>query len=78
MTTFKGKPCINCNNTERYESNRGCVTCVRAAAAKRIEKNRAAHYAHKINHYHNSPGAKAAQKARCKDYYYLNKHNDNV
>ncbi len=27
--TFQGKPCRKCGGTERYQSNRQCITCHR-------------------------------------------------
>lgn len=67
MTTYIGKPCINCSATLRYDSNSGCVACVKAAAAKRIDKNREEHYTYtKARHkerYHNEPEYRAKMNA---------------
>jgi len=30
MKTYHGKPCKHCNNTERYKSSYGCVTCTKS------------------------------------------------
>lgn len=46
----KGKPCIRCGSTLKYQSNRGCVFCVRNRQKKWRKENKDKHSEYQLGY----------------------------